>query len=411
MRTVEPSERWQTRSGEVARSPRERSRASIGLIALVPDTWGPAWQPRHQVLSRLAGYFEVVWVNPALGWREVLAGRTGAAAERDAAPSPSGFQVYDPHPWLPKFYRPKWLAESSFRARLWRARRLLRKRGCRKIILYIWRPEFAEAIEFGGYDLSCYHIDDEYSFSSTEVPVSAEERSLIERVDQVFVHSATLLEKKGRINANTKVVPNGVDFGSFSHPVAPPADIAAIRHPRIGYAGYIKKQLDLPLLVSLAKARPEWQIVMIGGTSPHDEIREAIAALRALPNVHLLGAKSTRELAPYAQHFDVCIMPYVVDDYTRYIYPLKLHEYLAGGRPVVGTRLPSLEPFGDVISLADTEADWLASIEELLQPPANDVRHRAARRAVAKQHDWEVLVEGIAAAMLRLIDSQPQVAR
>jgi hypothetical protein len=105
------------------------------------------------------------------------------------------------------------------------------------------------------------------------------------------------------------------------------------------------------------------------------------------------------------------MMPYVADDYTRYIYPLKLHEYLAGGRPVVGTRLPSLEPFGDVISLADTAADWLASIEELLQPLANDAQHRAARQSVAKAHDWDVLVEGIATALLSLIDSQTRVAR
>jgi glycosyltransferase involved in cell wall biosynthesis len=345
-------------------------------------------------------------VNPASDWREVFAGRKGVAAKHDAAPLPSGFQVYDPDPWLPTFYHPKWLAESSFRARLWRARRMLRKRGCRKIILHIWRPEFAEAIEFGGYDLSCYHIDDEYSFSSIDLPVSAQERSLIERVDQVIIHSDTLVEKKGRINAHTKRVPNGVDFGSFSHPVAAPADIAAIPHPRIGYAGYIKKQLDLPLMVSLAKDRPEWQIVMVGGIHPHDEIRETIDALRALPNVHLLGAKSTRELAAYPQHFDVCMMPYVVDGYTRYIYPLKLHEYLASGRPVVGTRVPALEPFRDVISLADTAAEWVASIEELLQPPANDVQHRVARQAIAKEHDWDVLVEEIAATLLSLMDSR-----
>ena len=390
-------------------TPVARPSERVGLIALVPDRWGSAWQPRHQVLSRLARYFRVVWVNPAHGWRNIVAGRTGSKVQRDVAPHPEGFQVYEPDPWLPKFYRPRWLADLSFRGRVWRARRLLHKQGCERVILYIWRPEFADAVDFGDYDVSCYHIDDEYTFSSTDVPVSPEERSLLERVDQVFVHSSALYEKKGRINANTKLVPNGVDFRSFSDPVAAPEDIAGIPHPRIGYAGYIKKQLDLPLLVNLARARPQWQIVLVGGTSPHDEIREPVDALRALPNVHFLGAKSTPELAAYPQHFDVCVMPYVADDYTRYIYPLKLHEYLAGGRPVVGTRLPALEPFGDLISLAETEADWVAAIDELLQPSASDVERRAARQAVAKEHDWEGLVDGIATAMLRLIDSQARV--
>ncbi len=81
-------------------------------------------------------------------------------------------------------------------------------------------------------------------------------------------------------------------------------------------------------------------------------------------NVFFLGAKASAEMPPYAQHFDVCIMPYRKDGYTKFIYPLKLHEYLAAGRPTVGTSIRSLQDFANVISLADTYGEWSTAIAE-----------------------------------------------
>lgn len=81
--------------------------------------------------------------------------------------------------------------------RLDRARDLLVRQGCRELVLYIWRPELGQALSRLPFDLSCYHIDDEYSFSSVEVPVSEEEACLLAAVNQVFVNSPGLLEKKG----------------------------------------------------------------------------------------------------------------------------------------------------------------------------------------------------------------------
>ena len=68
------------------------------------------------------------------------------------------------------------------------------------------------------------------------------------------------------------------------------------------------------------------------------ELLSVLAELEEQPNVHFLGAKTPEELVGYPAHFDACIMPYRMDDYTKYIYPLKLHEYLASGRPVVASR-------------------------------------------------------------------------
>ena len=73
-----------------------------------------------------------------------------------------------------------------------------------------------------------------------------------------------------------------------------------------------------------------------GSAYPDAEMKR----LAALSNVYVLGAKPVHDLPAYVQHLDVCMLCYKVDGYTRFIYPLKLHEYLAGGRPIVG---PSLE--------------------------------------------------------------------
>jgi glycosyltransferase involved in cell wall biosynthesis len=372
----------------------------VGILALVPEEWNEHWQPRHQVLTRLARYFHVVWMNPAPPWSE---GITHSRVLRRSSASlvpPPGFLVYNPEFWLPTFYRPLFMQRSSLRLRLRRARHLLIRKGCQKLILYLWRHEFRQALVELPSDLSCYHIDDEYSFSPVELPLAETESNLLAEVDQVFIHSRGLLEKKGRINPNTMFIPNGVDYQAYAKDAPVPPDLASVPHPRIGYVGWLKKQLNWPLLVKLARENTQWSLVFIGGQRSHPEIIPVIKELSNLQNVYFLGMKSTEELPSYPQHLDVCIMPYKMDDYTKYIYPLKLHEYMAAGRPTVGARIRSLEEFSDVVTLADTYEEWQSALIEALSPESNAPQWRAARQKVARDHDWNNLVAKIAKTMV-----------
>ena len=372
----------------------------IGVIAMVPDAWSLLWQPRHYELSKLARYIHDVWVTPAPEWRWGQPNGKNHSSNGFKKELPPGMMVYSPEFWYPKLNRPEWLAKYTFDARIRRARNTLLRRGCRKIVLYVWRPEFGAALDSIPFDLSCYHIDDEYSFSQVETPPNPMELDLMARVDQVFIHSPGLWERKGSINPNTIFSPNGVDYGAYSRPVPDPADLSSIPHPRIGYTGWIKRQLDWPLLVWLTQAHPEWSFVFIGPQSPHVEILPIIDRLSQQKNVHFLGAKSVPELSAYPQHFDVCIMPYDQNDNSaKYIYPLKLHEYLASGTPVVGTRIRSLESFLRVVTLAETPEEWSAAITRELEPALASAERRATRQATAKEHDWNTLVEGIARTM------------
>jgi len=374
----------------------------IGVVAHVQDAWGSCWQARHQVLWRLSRYFRVVWMNPPHNWWDGFTHRI-PTRDHSATISQSGFSIYDPEWWLPSIYRPNWLKALIFREHLRRARRQLIRQGCTTTMLSLWRPNFATDWSSVPFDFRCYHIDDEYSFSPVEMPIGANEMQLLKEANQVFVTSRALLEKKGWVNPNTSFIPNGVAYEAFSTPQAEPLDLVPVPHPRIGYAGFLKEQLDWPLILKLSTEHPDWSFVFVGPVSARPAVRTMLEQLRNRKNVYFLGEKPAPLVPAYVQHFDACVMPYRQDDYTKYIYPLKLHEYLASGRPTVGTRIRSLEEFSDVVVLPSTPAAWSKTLEEVLTPAANTLELRAARQAVAKRHDWDVQVGMMASTLIRNI--------
>ena len=378
--------------------------SDVGICALVPDEWEAPWQPRHYVLKNLAHYFHVVWVNPTPDWDRM--GRISRSQQLNRVHSipPLGLDVYEDI-WLPRLHRPKWLNHFAFNARLKRARSLLIGHGCREIILYIWRPEFGSALDSVPFDLSCYHIDDEYSFSENEVRIDPVEEEVITKVDQVFIHSVGLMEKKGHINPKTAFVPNGVDFQAYATVVPQPEDLSSVPRPIVGYTGYIKKQLDWPLIRELVKRHCEWSFVFVGPRSPHLEILPVIEELSSFHNVYFLGCKSPRELASYPQHFDACIMPYRVNAYTNNIYPMKLHEYLASGKPVVSSSIRSLRDFSTLISLATGPDEWSKALGQALKPGAISLEAMAARRNIAREYDWQKLANLIAQILCERLGS------
>ena len=371
----------------------------IGVIGLVADRWSAQWQPRHHILTRLSRHFHVVWLEPSHEWRQTWQRMTTPAPAWQHSDGHAGFAIYRPEPWRPRLFRPVALAGLIRRGTLARARKILLERGCRQIVLYLWRPEFEPALDSVEHDLSCYHIDDEYSWSKVELPLDPDEVRLIRRVDHVFVHSPGLMKRKGHINPNTDCVPNGVDFELHASPTPEPSDLARVPGPRIGYTGYVKSQIDLPLIQRLARDNPAWSFVLVGAIKDTEEIAAHVEHLSKMPNVHILGAKPVHELARYPQHFDVCLMPYAINGYTRYIYPMKLHEYLASGTPTIGSRIPSLEPFENVVTLVEQPEEWSEAIRQALSPGSSSAEARAERQAIARSHDWEALALRVASTM------------
>jgi glycosyltransferase involved in cell wall biosynthesis len=378
--------------------------ADVGVLALVPDEWTSNWLGRHQILTRLAQYFHVLWCAPPKGWRQREWWRERWLGDRQQTDeinnicSP-GLSIYCSDKWFPAIGRPRFVARWSERERLRFAQQILLKRGCRKFVLYLCRPEYETALELVRHDLSCYHIADEYSLSEIEQPIDSREARLIARVDQMFIHSIAMLEKKGKLNPQTEFIPNGVDYDAFATPHPEPDDLKSIPHPRIGYVGRVKQRLNLALVIELAKHHRGWSFIFVGAQDGIGNHAGLLQQFAKMPNVHVIGGKPVSALPGYTQHMDVCLLPYEINGYTKFIYPLKLHEYLASGRPVVGSPIRTLEEFAQIIRLARTTDEWSQAIEQSLSDEASSADKIDARQRVARQHDWDRLIRRIAQTM------------
>lgn len=217
------------------------------------------------------------------------------------------------------------------------------------------------------------------------------DRELCQGVDIVFVGSKGLLESKRRYNEKTYFVPHAADFNHFTkaslEETKSPDDISKIKKPLIGLIGVLEKRVDMKILRHLAVAHPEWSLVLIGPVLKSLDI----SPIRELPNVHFLGMKEVDHLPNYLKALDVCIIPYIIDDFTRNIYPLKLHEYLASGKPIVTTRIPACEEYGEVIKIADTPEEFDASVSAALEE--KNIQKVQKRIKIAGENSWDNRVE------------------
>lgn len=230
--------------------------------------------------------------------------------------------------------------------------------------------------------------------------VTAADRSAAELCRVVFTTSHTQQRRLSALNANTHLVPNVGDHAHFA-PAAERSfatpEVLALPRPVIGFAGnMLPGKVDFALLERLARRRPDWTLLLVG---PVPE-PEQTAGLRAFPNVHLLGARPYDELPRYVAGFDIGLIPYVANDYTRSCFPLKLYEYLAAGKPVVATGLPELaEMEPDVVLAADDDA-VLAAVERGLA--ARSAADTARRTEIASRNTWETR----AATLLDLVAAE-----
>ena len=372
----------------------------VGIVAVTDEAWDGTYTTRHFMLHHLTRFFRVAWLEPVEEWREMVSRWRGGPGDAPTVRTAGveGVTRCRPLRWIPDGYRPEWLRRVVRSVRYASAESFLRKAGCRQVVLYVWRPSYVDALDSRQrFDAVIYHIDDEYSFSETSSPMSADELRLIREANAVIVHSPGLMALKGGINRKTFMVPNGVDYDLYARPGPSPADLQAIPAPRIGYVGVIKRQLDFALLEQLAERRADWSFVLVGPLRQFPGDGTEIEGLTKRPNVHFLGYRDVAALPAYQQLFDVCIMPYRMNAYTDCIYPLKLHEYLASGKPIVATPVRTLRDFSTVVSLASGVDAWVAALESCLTPAARSEAQVSARRAIAKQHDWRVLAGRIAA--------------
>ena len=208
----------------------------------------------------------------------------------------------------------------------------------------------------------------------------SEERQLVRETDVLVVSGRTLLEKFRAAGLQPVLARNGVDFEFYNQP-HPSASDLRVSKPVIGYFGAIADWMDLELVRSAALARPQYSFVMVGQVFRNDISRID------LPNVHLLGSKPYAEIPSYLEHFDVCVIPFVLNEVTKATDPVKLYEYLARGKPVVATAMAELAECGDLIYIARDAHDYAAQLDRAVAENAPALRER--RIAYAAANTWE----------------------
>jgi teichuronic acid biosynthesis glycosyltransferase TuaH len=208
----------------------------------------------------------------------------------------------------------------------------------------------------------------------------------IAKADLAVANSLYLTDYLRRYNPNSHYIGQGCDIRVFDAAIdyPMPEDLRSIPHPIIGYIGAISSlRLDKDVIREIAVSRPHYNIVMVG---PEDE--DFIKSdLHSYPNIHFLGRKPLEELPRYSSRFDVCINPQLLNEVTIGNYPLKIDEYLAMGKPVVATRTPAMELFGDFVYTAEKPTDYPDLLDKAMAEDNSATRER--RIALAHTHTWE----------------------
>jgi len=239
-----------------------------------------------------------------------------------------------------------------------------------------------------------YCADDMSGRSAGASRLRRYEDEFLSRADAVFCTSHALLGRAAVFNARAFLFPAGVDFQKFeaSRELAElPVDLASLPRPLIGYVGSISSVFDQSLLVQAARGFPKASFVLVGPYSAD------VSALRACPNIHLLGKRPHAEVPAYIKAFDVALIPYVRNVFTDAVYSCKLNEYLAMGTAVVAIDTHELRLYAEryvgVLALADSPERFVEAIGLCLEHPDEAAYKR--RIETARANSWEQRFAGI----------------
>jgi len=368
--------------------PGEGNPAALVMCASIP--WGFHRNRQQELAERLSAFLPVLYVEPP----------------QRGADSREVWSVNDRCYVLPSLSAPpgdrvSGRVNQHVQHRVAKSiRAALAARGQECAVLWIDRIQSVALVEaFPSARVVYDCVDEEWSFGRLcrRGYLRRLEAALLSRAHVVLASSRGLQQRLSAGGREVELVPNGCDFAHFSRPAGPrPSDLPPADRPLLGFVGSVtRRALDLSLLARVFSLLPECRFAFVGSA----DAASAEVIARA-SNATLLGAKPYMELPDYVAHFDVCLIPYLVGRQIDYVYPKKLHEYLAAGKPVVATDMPELRAFAGVIEIGHTAEQFAASIEDCLRAqadPARALRLREERQAVAQENTWEKRVEQILA--------------
>lgn len=379
-----------------------RGRGAYSFVNFVIEPWDSPWLTHQPLMARMARKFNqrILFSLKEFTKDEVVSDffKCGLPKSGFTEIEPNIFEMR-PSKLYPSFYSGEWLNRKMVSLRAAEIRRFLDRQNWQGRIAYIWNPLFADYLGNLGETLSVFHCHDNYA---DFYPAGSQERKqmeerfdrLLQKADLVFPCSQALYDViLPKRKEGVHLVENAVDFENAQKHLRNvsdlPEEMKKMPKPIIGYIGRINKKVDIPAMISMAKRKPQWSFLLMGPlTGWSDQHQKTFEEFRALPNAHYIEGKQASELPRYMKALDVGIMNYVKEGtWVSYGFPLKMFEYFSVGKPAVGTDLPSIRKYADIVDIVPDGADWLPYVEKAL---ASDNQEKAKKRMdLAVQNSWD----------------------
>ncbi len=378
------------------------------IICVAQSLWEGPKRVRHNLMREYAKRGnEVVFVEAYLTWVKLLRGKTYWKHFFNIFRKPrlneDGVYLAAVPPFIPGG---EWLkiinSINWFIVALWIKHFVIKSLDFKNPILFTFSPLSEKIIKKFNESLSIYFCNDPFKqifkYKSAHSNIEKLENELTKKSDLVFAVSEKLAEERVLINKNSFLVPLAVNdelfSKSYSNETIPAEEIELLKKPVIGHIGVLNNRIDIDLMMRLSEKFPEFSFVFIGPVMEVDsEYKSKLDKLKQKPNIHFLGNKPENKLPEYMKPVDVCIIPYVKDDVTKYIKAnSKFFQYASSGKPVVSTIGPV--DYGDELCIhADNFDDFSHALIRALD--MNKPVHLEKRRDFIKQHTWSARVNEI----------------
>lgn len=381
------------------------------IIYFGPEKWDGMWRNRHHLMSRFAKHNKVLYVEPkhslrdlrlqlckgTSGWSHLIRNAKKKQVVKKVANL--NLYIYNTPVFLPVSGR-FLLDKATMSAWVLWLKITMQRLGFRKPIIWLSRPNMVDLIGRLNERLVIYHVVDEYlgygiHCEESKLKLMKLEHEMLQRADIVITVSEKLFVAKKKFNRNTYLVPNAVDFNAYDRALKsntdPPEDIGILQKPVIGYSGLISARLDFEIIDYIAAKHPEWSLVLMGGVNKGCD--NILQRFKKFKNIHLPGVKPIDQVPHYVKHFDVCIIPYGMNEQSENLSPLKLYDYFAMGKPIVTTDFPVARKFQDVIKVSNSKGTFLKYIEEVLLNESNQFFED--RRKIALENTWDHRIKEI----------------
>jgi glycosyltransferase involved in cell wall biosynthesis len=233
-------------------------------------------------------------------------------------------------------------------------------------------------------------MDELAAFKNAPKQLLQRENALLNIADLVFTGGPSLYQSKRERHANAHCFSSSVDAKHFQKALDRSASHPEQEHlakPRLGFYGVIDERFDTDLIKEVAAARPDWQIVLVGPVVKIDP-----AHLPRATNIHYMGQRTYEQLPQFLAGWDVCLLPFALNESTKFISPTKVLEYMAAELPSVSTPITDVKvPYGDVVAIADTPEKFIAACDRMLAMNEDQKTALVERmRAIVAGTSWDL---------------------